>query len=378
MNAANRTLPLRVAHVSLGLDMGGQEKLLLEFARHADRPRFALRFVSLSTRGVLAEDLESCGWPVAALEEPPGLRPGLVLRLAGLFRRWKADVVHTHDDRPLIYGVPAARLARVPCVIHTRHGQSFWITLRQTALVNFAASLTDRFVCVSEDSARLTVRHGVSAEKVGSIWNGIDVSRFAYAGPNPQGPVVTVARLSPEKDVGNLIRAAALVAQEDTGFRLVIAGDGVCLPALKQTAEELGLGEQVRFLGQVRDIPALLGTASLFVLPSLSEGVSLTLLEAMARGLPVVATCVGGNPEVVVHEETGLLVPARDPAALAQAVLRLRRDPDGCRRLGLAGRRRVESLFDIRRMVARYEALYLENGRSPNGKGKRQAAMSGR
>jgi glycosyltransferase involved in cell wall biosynthesis len=338
--------------------MGGQEKLLLEFARHADRRRFGLHFVSLSTRGILAEDLEACGWPVVALEEPPGLRPGLVLRLAGLFRRWKTEVVHTHDDRPLIYGVLAARLARVRRVIHTRHGQSFWITLRQTALVKMVARLTDRFVCVSEDSARLTIQHGVAAQRVGSIWNGIDVSRFPYAGPDPKGPVVTVARLSPEKDIDTLLRAASLLAPQDPAFRLAIAGDGVCLPALKRTAADLGLGERAHFLGQVRDIPALLATASLFVLPSLSEGVSLTLLEAMACGLPVVATRVGGNPEVVAEAETGLLVPARDPTALAEAILRLRRDPDGCRRLGLAGRRRVESLFDIRHMVARYEALY--------------------
>jgi glycosyltransferase involved in cell wall biosynthesis len=354
---------LRVAHVTLGLDVGGQEKLLVEFARHADRDRFDLWFVSLSGRGRLAADIEAHGWPVTALEQPPGLRPGMVLTLARFFRAWRMEVVHTHDDKPLLYGAAAARLARVPRRIHTRHGRGYGVTRRQRALIGLAARLTDRFVCVSEDGARLSVAEGVSSRRVATIWNGIDVARFAYAGPSPDGPAVTVARLSPEKDVETLVRAAALVARDDPAFRLEVAGDGPCLPALRQVIAGLGLGERVRLLGEVRDVPGLLARASLFVLPSLSEGISLTLLEAMARGLPAVATRVGGTPEVVLDGQTGLLVPPADPAALARAILRVRRDPAAGRRLGVDGRQRVEAEFDVRRMVARYEALYRARSR---------------
>jgi glycosyltransferase involved in cell wall biosynthesis len=269
------------------------------------------------------------------------------------------DVGHTHDDRPLIYGTFAARLARVPFNIHTRHGQSPGNSRRRTTLLNLAARLTDRFVCVSEDSARLAVEQGVSVGKVSALWNGIDVNRFNYAGPRPEGPVVTVARLSPEKDIETLLRAAAVAVRIEPRFRLEVAGDGICLPALRQLADELNLCEHVRFLGSVRDVPALLARASLFVLPSVTEGISLTLLEAMARGLPVVCTRVGGNPEVVAEGETGLLVPARNPQALAEAILQVRRDGETGRRMGLAGRQRVEEHFDIRRMVASYEALYV-------------------
>jgi glycosyltransferase involved in cell wall biosynthesis len=349
---------IRVAHVTLGLDMGGQEKLLVEFARHADRDFFQLYFVSLSTRGRLTADVEGHGWPVYALGEPNGLRPSMAFRLAQMFRRWRIDVVHTHDDRPLIYGASGARLARVPGVVHSRHGQSYWITRRQTALVQLAAGLSDHFVCVSKDSARLTVEHGIPANKVRTIWNGIDLSRFDVCPPTPRGPVVAVARLSPEKDMPTLLRAAALAVREEPEFRVQIAGDGVCLGDLRQLAQEIHLGGQVDFLGQVRDVPALLARSSLFVLPSLSEGVSLTLLEAMARGRAVVATEVGGNPEVVIPGETGVLVPTRQPDQLARAMLSLWRDPERCRAMGLAGRRRVEQHFDIRQMVAAYEALY--------------------
>jgi glycosyltransferase involved in cell wall biosynthesis len=351
---------LRVAHVTQGLDVGGQEKLLVEFARHADRARFELAFVSLGDRGPLAADLEALGWPVVALGRPAGLRPGIVLQLAGLFRRGHVDVVHTHDNRPLLYGAPAARLARVPCVVHTKHyGDVAHITRRQSRVAALASRLTDRFVCVSQDSARRALAQGVPARRVLALWNGIDLTRFDYRGPAPDGPVVAVARLSLEKDIETLLRAIALAAPDAPTLRLEVAGNGPCLPALQSLAAELALGERVRFLGEVHDVPALLARASLFVLSSRTEGVSLTLLEAMARGLPVVATRVGGNPEVVAEDETGLLVPPRDPAALAAALLHLLRDPDAGRRMGRAGRRRVEEHFEIRRMVAGYEALYL-------------------
>jgi glycosyltransferase involved in cell wall biosynthesis len=337
------------------------EKLLVEFARHADRERFELHFVSLGGRGSLADDLESCGWPVTALNTPSGLRPRLLLHLARFFREREIDVVHTHNTKPILYAAPAARLARVPRIIHTRHGQRYQATWRQTVLFRLATRLTNRVVCVSHDSARLSAAEGIPEKQLCTVWNGVDISRFSYSGPQAGGPAVMVGRLSPEKNVAGLLQAAALAADLSPSFRLEVAGGGECLPTLKTLAAKLGLGERVRFLGEVRNIPDLLARAGLFVLPSLTEGISLTLLEAMARGLPVVATRVGGNPEVVIEGETGLLVSASDPLELARAMVGLHLDPDTGRRMGLAGRVRVEKLFDIQRMVREYEALYLGN-----------------
>ena len=350
---------LNVAHVTLGLDMGGAEKLLGEFARHTDRRRFAPRDVSLSPRGVLAAEIDATGCPVTCLDAAAGFRPRLFGQLARLFRDWRIDVVHTHDERPHIYGTVAALLAGVPRVIHTRHGQRLNLTGRQRRLVNFLSRFTDRFVCVSRDSARLALEQGVSKRKVCTIWNGIDTERFTDFGTRGDGPAVIVARLVPEKDMETLLRAVDLARREDASFRLEIAGDGVVKPQLQTLAAELDLGGCVAFLGQTSDVAGVLARAQLFVLSSISEGVSLTLLEAMATGLAVVATKVGGNPEVVVDGETGLLVPPRDPRALAAALLRLRRDPAEQARLGQAGRRRVEQHFDVRRMTANYEELYL-------------------
>jgi glycosyltransferase involved in cell wall biosynthesis len=339
--------------------MGGLEKLLVELARHTDRRRFDLSFVSLGGRGVLAEDVEACGWSVTALERPSGFHPRLVLQLARLFRRWRIDVVHTHDERPHVYGAIAGRLAAVTRVIHTRHrGQNLAVSPRQALLLRFVTTLTDRFVCVSRDSARLAARQGVSSRKLCVVWNGIDTTRFQANRTSLDGPVVAVARLSPEKDVETLLRAIALAARGRLTFHLEVAGDGPCMPILRRLTTELGLNDRVQLLGQVREIPRLLARAGIFVLPSRTEGVSLTLLEAMASGLPVVTTRVGGNPEVVEEGVTGLLVSPGDPAALAEALLQLESSPEKRLRFGMAGRARVEEHFEIRRMVAKYQDLY--------------------
>jgi glycosyltransferase involved in cell wall biosynthesis len=336
------------------------EKLLVEIARHSDRSRFDLRFVCLGERDALAEDIEACGWPVTALRKPPGIRPRLVWQLARLFARWKPDVVHTHNTPPLLYCTPAARAVGVASVVHTRHGQSYRAGRRQTAAFRLASLLADRVVCVSEDSARLSAQEGVARHKIRRLWNGIDLARFSYCGPDAGGPVVMVARLSPEKDAETLVRAAALAVRQFPAFRLEIAGDGACAPALAQLIADLQLGEQVRLLGEVRDVPSLLRRASLFVLPSLSEGISLTVLEAMASGLPVVATRVGGTPEVVVDGQTGFLVAPSSPPDLARKMVQVLQQPQLGREMGKAGRQRVEQHFSIRGMLDEYQRLYRE------------------
>ena len=350
----------RVAHVSLGLDIGGLERLLVEFARRADRGRFELVFVSITDRGKLADHIEAAGWPVVALDMPPGLRPQIALSLAKVFRERACDIVHTHDDKPLVYGSLAARLARVRRHVHTQHhGVLPQMTARQGKLVAWAGRLPHAFVCVSRSSAVAMTDLGLPPDRISVIWNGIDLEKYPFAGPKPDGPAVTVARLNPEKDIATLLRAAAVVAQSLPMFRLEIAGDGPERPALEQLSASLGMQDHVRFLGEIHDVPCLLARASMFVLSSRTEGVSLTILEAMARGLPVVATSVGGNPEVVAHETTGILVPAGDPDALASHLLWLTRHPQISEAMGRAGRQRVEAFFDCRRMVAQYERLYM-------------------
>jgi glycosyltransferase involved in cell wall biosynthesis len=347
---------LRVAHVVLQLQTGGMERLLADVARLADPNGVEHRFIALAAGGAVADELRSGGAAVEILNLLPGVRPGAMMRLVSLLRRWRVDVVHTHNTRPLIYGAPAARLAGIPVVVYTRHGQRFGASHRQTALFNLAARAVDRVVCVSEDTAAISIAQGIPAHKVIIIRNGIDLDRFKIRSPAPRGPLVMVGRLSPEKNVDSLIRAMALIGSSSAC--LEIAGNGVCRPGLQRLAEDLGVRSRVKFLGEIRNVEQLLSRASLFVLSSRTEGISLTLLEAMSSGLPVVATKVGGNPEVVAHGMTGLLVPPNDPVALAHAIEQIYGDPEHGAAMGRAGRERVEAHFDVRDTIRAYESVY--------------------
>jgi glycosyltransferase involved in cell wall biosynthesis len=260
-----------------------------------------------------------------------------------------------------VYASLAARLARVPVVVQTRHGQRAGHGWKSRVSYRTASCLVDRIVAVSDDAAELCVRaDGISATKVVRIWNGIDLSDFAYQGPVTEPIAISVARLSPEKDFGTLLRAVALAVPQLPDLRLRIVGDGPERERLQGLSRELGVSGRVEFLGERHDVPELLAQSAFFVSSSLTEGISLTLLEAMAVGLPVVATAVGGNPEIIVDGVTGRLAPPSNPAALAEHLVSLGRQPNSWTQLGLAGRERVAEHFDVHRMARDYEQLYRE------------------
>ncbi len=360
--ARNRQ-PTRVMHVSLGTQVGGMEKLLVEFAKFTDRSRFEMTFASLEKRGRIAEEINDLHWPVYDFDKQSGLRPRVVARLAWQMRKCRTQVVHTHNTSAFIYGALAAKLARVDRIIHTRHGQRFGASARETFLFRLMTNLVQRVVCVSQDARRLSQLEGVPLRRLCTIHNGIDLASFEFAGMQPYAPAVTVARLSPEKDIASLIRAIPLVlrllgADADT-FSLNIVGDGAQRSALEKLAQEVVPRKRVQFLGHQHNVREMLTQASMFVLPSLTEGISLTLLEAMASGLPVVATRVGGTPEVVEDGQTGLLVSAGRPDELAKAIAHLFQNPAKAMRMGQFGRRRVEREFCVKKMIQAYEELYL-------------------
>ena len=354
---------LRVSHVVLQLGTGGMEKLLVDFAKYANRKRFELSFVCIGERGPIGDEIAATRWPVTYLDSATGFRPTLMPDLYRTLARIGSQVVHTHNNIPHIYGGPAARMAGASVIVHTRHRQSKGMSRRHRAVFQLATLCADRVVCVSPDGLRLSTADGVPEHKLILIRNGIDLGRFAYRGPTVGGPFVMVGRMVTTKGIDTLLQAARIAVREQPDFRISIAGDGEKLSSLVCQARELGVGEVVRFLGDVRDVPSLLAMASGFVLPSQREGISLTLLEAMGRGLPVVSTTVGGNPEVVLDGTTGLLVPPSDPVRLASAMLELWTNPQRSQEMGQLGRDRAEELFNVRRMIADYEAMYLQIAR---------------
>jgi glycosyltransferase involved in cell wall biosynthesis len=263
-----------------------------------------------------------------------------------------------------LHGVIAGRLARVPIIVHTKHGQNIYRVPRAAATNRFSSWLSDCVIPVSQNAFDVAIRREhVPSGRLHVIRNGIDLEAFSFAenvAPKRLRNAIHVARLDPVKDQATLLRAIRIVVDAEPGFRLTIVGDGPERRRLVQLSNELRLEDNVSFLGFRDDVHELLSSAGLFVLSSLVEGISLTLLEAMAVGLAVVATDVGGNREVVVHGETGLLVPARSPEQLAEGMLTLVRSPQMMHTMGRAARKRVEQEFDLRQVVSRYEALYLK------------------
>jgi glycosyltransferase involved in cell wall biosynthesis len=272
-------------------------------------------------------------------------------------------MLHTHNPGSHRVGVPARLLARVPHLVHTKHGRNHPGDPVAVARNRRLARFTSVVVAVSEDAARVARDvERIPAAKVRVIHNGVElgepVDPAAWSTWTPRG--ITVARLDPVKDQPTMLRATRRVVAVLPEFRLDIVGDGPERRNLESLARDLALTANVLFHGDRRDVQLLLRRPQVFLLSSITEGISLTLLEAMAAGLPAVATDVGGNREVVAPEVTGILVPPAQPGLLAEAVTALCRNPARASELGAAGRRQVESRFSLGEMVRRYAELYEE------------------
>ena len=351
----------RICHVSMTLLTGGLERLLVEFGKHCDAQRFNLRFITLAELGPPAEELRRMGFSVESVDLP---KRGKLAALRSLRQRLQADrvdIVHTHNTYAHFYGTVASSWAGVPHVINSQHGRGCGPRSKDRLLFRLANLKTSRVVGVSEDAAALCRGEDPwAASKTKVIWNGIDTSRFVYRGPANAPVAISVARLSPEKDFPTLLQATAIVVRQVPEFKLLMIGNGAERARLEALTQALGISPNVEFLGERSDVPELLAQAGFFVSSSKSEGISLTILEAMAVGLPVVTTRVGGNPEIVLEGQTGHLVPDQNPDALAAAMLQMLAHRDAWPAMGQRGRQRVEQQFEIRTMIRQYEELYTE------------------
>ncbi len=351
---------VKVCHVSMTLLTGGLERLLVEFARR-HRADTEPRFVALDALGSPADDIRDSGHFADSLDFSQSGRLRTVRTLARMLRDEGINVVHTHNTYAHFFGSAAAKLAGIRAVINTQHGRGCGDHWKDRLLFRIANRFASRIVGVSEDATRLCrLQDSKSAAKMCCIWNGIDLGRFAFAGPVDQPVAVSVARLSPEKDFPTLLKAVAIVLRSVPDFRLRIVGEGSERPRMEHLIRELQIENHVTLVGASDDVPSELKRAGFYVASSRKEGVSLTLLEAMAVGLPVVTTSVGGNPEVVEDGVTGRLVPPGDPNELARAIVRMCDEQANWLSMGRAGRRRVEANFDITRMIEAYEDLYRE------------------
>jgi L-malate glycosyltransferase len=325
----------------------------------------------LDDEGEWAAELESAGIPVVALRRKSGFRPDLGRQIARLATQYNTDLFHCHHYSPFVYGQLAALLRRRCRVVFTEHGHASDAgpSLKQRIVNPMLGRLPAAIFAVSADLRLQMIAEGLPAQRVAVIRNGIEpgsrpplAARLAARSSLGLAPdalvVVTAGRLDPVKDLPALIDALAIVRRGQSAARLVIIGDGPERARLEQQAATLGLTSAVSFAGYRGDVRQLLAAADVYANSSIHEGISLTILEAMAAGLPVVATRVGGTPEVVLDPETGVLVPVRSPAALAAALDNLLHTPGRRRAMGDAARVRVINHFSIDTMVTRYLEAY--------------------
>jgi L-malate glycosyltransferase len=359
--------PLRVMHLMYELRFGGMELGVTKLVNAQDRSRIASSICSCRPATSAKERL-SPNVPLFELRRRAGNDPLLVARLASLMHRERPHIVHTHAWGTLCEGLLAARLARVPVIVHGEHGTTN--TRRRNLIVqNWAWHRVDQVLSVSSMlAARMASEVGFPAEGIRTIRNGVDLSRFQHRsqiearrrlGLSPADTVIgTVGRLVPVKNQAMLLEAAAALHRRQVPVIIVIVGDGPLKQELTSRAEALGIAAGVRLLGERTDVEQVLASFDVFALTSMSEGLSNTIQEAMASGLPVVATRVGGAEELVDDHRTGLLVPSGDALALAAALEALVVAPERRLGMGSAGRARAQGEFSLERMVSAYEELY--------------------
>jgi L-malate glycosyltransferase len=355
--------PVDVVLLLTSFAIGGTERQMVELARRLDPSRFRVHLACFHRRGPLLADIPSRipirEFPVRGFVNPAAV--GRLIKFASWCRSVDAAIVHTCDLYANIFGLPGAALAGVPVRIGNRReiltGDKSPAKLRTQRLAYCAAHA----VVANSSAARDQLeREGVRADKLRLITNGLDARRFVPVTPRRDiRRIVMVANLRPEKGQDTLLAAAPRILARYPDASFTFVGDGPRRQALETLTRALGITERVRFVGESRDVAPILAGHDLFVLPSRSEAFPNALIEAMATGLPVVATDVGGIPEVVRPGVNGQLVSPDDDQGLADAVLALMDDPAAAAALGRAARADVERHYTIDRMVERFEELYL-------------------
>ncbi len=364
-------------HVVDVLALAGMEYGVIKQVNQLDPDAFSPSICCLRIQSAATRSLLNPGVAVYELHKRPGLDLALVFRLASLLRRQGVEVLHSHNWPTFFHAVIAANIARTPVLIHGEHGrENREVPIRQLWISRLLAKRVDHLVAVSSDLASELVKSWrIDSSKVSWIANGVDLGRFGInerpdnlrhefklTAENPI--ILNIGRLRPVKDPQTLLRAFATVHNHLHKARLLFVGSdqGTGMQEeLERLAKSLGIHNSVLFVGIRHDIPALLRLSDIYINSSIYEGMSNTILEAMATARPVIATSVGGNPELVRHGETGYLVPPGDDRALASRMLEILTDPSKGRSMGEAGRRAAELNHPMSVMVGKYATLYQDS-----------------
>jgi glycosyltransferase involved in cell wall biosynthesis len=374
---------IRVLQVTHDLRIGGLQSVVVALAGGLDRDRYEVSVCALRGGGPLESQLAALGNPVFLLPRTgPGPDYFSFAKLSRIVAEVRPDVIHTHNTHPFIDGTIAKIWNRVPVQVHTDHGRLFPDRRRYMFAEWVLSHLVDRVVAVCEAGRRDLVRYErLPASRLTVIVNGLDPTRYrasvdltalrAHLGIGERrSPILGwCGRLAHEKGLTYLIRAVVHLRQDFPDLLAVLVGEGELRGALESEIRSLGVESHFLFLGARSDVPALMRLFDVFALPSLREGLPLVLLEAMAASVPVVATSVGGNPEVIRDGATGLLVPPCDPVSLAAALGRILSSRELRSAFTIGASHVFDERFTLDRTVSSYQNLY-EELLAQRGKGR--------
>lgn len=373
--------PPLIVHAIHHLIIGGLENGLVNLINHMPRDRFRHAILCMDYYSEFRDRLKHEDVEIYAMHCKPGRDPVIYWRLWRLFKELKPAIVHSRNLSGLDTLVPAT-VAGVRCRIHGEHG---WYDsdpdgskIKYQMLRRLHRPFVSHYVALSKDlEGYLHGRIGVSKDRISRLYNGVDLETFRPGEPDPQLLndafssskfsklyIGWVGRFQKIKDPMNLARAFVRLLRESPEFkksvRLIMIGEGSERKTVADYLADSGVGDCVWLPGARDDVAEILRQLDIFVLPSRGEGISNTILEAMASGLPVIATCVGGNEELVIDGQTGALVPHSDPQALASVLADYARDPVMRQDHGVAGRQRATQVFSLQAMTTNYVNLYTE------------------
>lgn len=363
---------IKILHVVWSLKVAGAEKLAVDMVHALSRAEFSTIVCSVNEDGLLGERLRQDGYTVYHRAKKSGLDWSMVKWLREIIANEQVDVVHSHQYSPMVYTVLAAVANRKMNHIYTEHGRNYPEQRRwKRTLVNpVLARMINHIVSISESTRKsMIVYDHLPSAKIKVIHNGVDLNRVrGVAGlcekrrelEVPEGYCVvgTAARFDEVKNLPMMLRAFQLVLNKRPQTLLMLAGTGVLEDYLMGLVRDLEIEKSVRFVGLRHDLPDLLRIFDVFLLSSFTEGVSITLLEAMANGVPAVVTDVGGNSEVVIDGDTGFLVPLGAEEQMAMRIVELLENSQLSETMSFRSRERVEKSFSFSRMMAEYSAIY--------------------
>ncbi len=354
--------PLKIIHILPELGLGGAERLLVDVLKFSDRKKYEFKVFCLLRGGGFQVELEKMGVSVEVFGKKSKLGWGLLKNLRRRLREEQPEIVHTHLFAGDAWGKLAARWAKVPVIISTEHNLNLDEGKTKRWIKILTYKWTAKVIAVSKAVAEYAREcYKLPAEQVEVVHNGIDMQRFQYKEPGMDGarPIFgCVGRLEEQKGQKFLIKAFSDVVAKYPRAELWLAGVGSRRWQLEKQATRLGLSHNVKFLGQRLNIAELLGELDFFVLPSLWEGLGIAAMEAMARGLPVIASKVDGLRELINDGEDGLLVEPAKANMLAEKMLELADKAYLARTLSHKARLKAETYFDIKKTVEKYSEIY--------------------